>query len=326
MTTTPYFSHDVNAQRDDKCVRLLQTLGWKGYGVYWALIERLHEQKDCVLEYNPKGLAWSLHLPEKYLIRVITEFGLFTIAEDGQTFWSNSARRRRAYRSRQPKEEVTPETPKRKRGRPRKYPRPDEISTESKDPRRESDPEIAEPKETPKTASAALPEQSGLNTPDNKNETHKTTEKAAESVKADPDLSTIAQKQPNKPKTQHDPVVPVESIIASWNQIFSGTRQTHKGLFLDPLSYQRAKESLELGYSFDQIEEAFKIARSDSFGWLLKDVLKPDNVQRLLIKGEKANGTQHHSVLGNNAESTQQFSGDDWGDPSKWSQFEQQQN
>lgn len=341
--TTPYFAHDVNAQRDDKIVRLLQTLGWKGYGVYWALIERLHEQKDCALEYNPKGLAWSLHLPEKYLIRVLTEFGLFAFSEDGQTFWSPSARRRRAYRSHKTKEEEPQDKPKRKRGRPRKNPLPPEteetpVSPEpKKEPKKDRTPKSKTEsfgdseqlrEETPKTAISAPVASERLSSPTEDQSIVRAQKNAIKKPDTETKPTSAANPPKKTPQTSEPVPVPVESIIASWNQIFSGTRQTYKGLYLDSIAYQRAQETLSSGYKFEHIEEAFKIARSDNFSWLLKDVLKPDNIQRLLIKGDKANANSQYgaSVFGNSSGASQPLPSDDWGNPDKWSRFEVQQN
>lgn len=78
-----------------------------------------------------------------------------------------------------------------------------------------------------------------------------------------------------------------EVVIQKWNEIFEGTRQQYRGVALDHISYQRLKETLDAGYSTEELEEAFKIARNDSFTWLLKDVLKQDNIQRLLVRKEK---------------------------------------
>lgn len=84
----------------------------------------------------------------------------------------------------------------------------------------------------------------------------------------------------SKPSTQ-------EVVIDKWNKIFEGTRQLYRGLTLDHISFQRLKETLDAGYSIEELEEAFNIARNDSFNWLLKDVLKQDNIQRLLVSKEK---------------------------------------
>ena len=78
-----------------------------------------------------------------------------------------------------------------------------------------------------------------------------------------------------------------EVVIEKWNKIFEGTRQLYRGLTLDHISFQRLNETLDAGYSIEELEEAFNIARNDSFNWLLKDVLKQDNIQRLLVSKEK---------------------------------------
>ena len=78
-----------------------------------------------------------------------------------------------------------------------------------------------------------------------------------------------------------------EVVIDKWNKIFEGTRQLYRGLTLDHISFQRLNETLDAGYSIEELEEAFNIARNDSFNWLLKDVLKQDNIQRLLVSKEK---------------------------------------
>jgi Domain of unknown function (DUF4373) len=44
-----YFSHDANAQDDPKCMKLLDEMGTKGYGIFWLLIEKLRAEKDYTL-------------------------------------------------------------------------------------------------------------------------------------------------------------------------------------------------------------------------------------------------------------------------------------
>ncbi|MDR0926712.1 MAG: DUF4373 domain-containing protein [Ignavibacteria bacterium] len=66
-----YFSHDSNARGDDKIVALRMQHGWQGYGVFWAIIEKLYECPD-----------------------VVNDFGLFAFSEDGGYFYSESLNRR----------------------------------------------------------------------------------------------------------------------------------------------------------------------------------------------------------------------------------------
>lgn len=330
--TTQYFSHDVNAQHDDKCVALLTTLGWKGYGVYWGIVERMHEREGCRLAYNTKALAWSLHVTEKFLIRVITEFNLFAFSEDGTEFWSESAVRRQGYRKskyapRKPKAKTETETnadqPKRKRGRPRKYPLPEST------PEPEQEKKIAAPIEAP-TVEEVRPEiERGSQTPA---ERPLPKSEAKESSKAFvPEPYNAPDEEPIVPQAesivesdesvQNAVKVPFEQIIALWNQKFTGTRQTYRGFYLDAISYQRATQTLSSGYTLDDFERAFQIARNDSFNWLLKDVLKQDNLQRLLVKGDKQNERKDViSGTGFNGQNSSGGSSSNWL-PDGWKKF-----
>lgn len=92
-----YFSHDSNARNDDKILALRMKHGWEGYGLYWALIERMREAADyaCVCDYNV--VAYDLRTDAAKIKSIIEGFGLFAFAtdEDGRKcFYSESLRRR----------------------------------------------------------------------------------------------------------------------------------------------------------------------------------------------------------------------------------------
>ncbi len=44
-----YFSHDANSQDDPKCMLLIDQMGMEGYGIFWALIEKLRAEKTYCL-------------------------------------------------------------------------------------------------------------------------------------------------------------------------------------------------------------------------------------------------------------------------------------
>ena len=44
-----YFPHDIGASNDPKLVSLRRKFGWSGVGMYWAIIEALHKEKDGTL-------------------------------------------------------------------------------------------------------------------------------------------------------------------------------------------------------------------------------------------------------------------------------------
>ena len=51
-----YFSHDSNAHKDPKILRLRAKFGWEGYGIYWAIIETLREQTNYKWKASDKHL------------------------------------------------------------------------------------------------------------------------------------------------------------------------------------------------------------------------------------------------------------------------------
>lgn len=87
-----YFPHDMNAQNDPKCVALIEDFGATGYGVYWVLIEMLH-QEGGRLEKVPrlfKGMARRLQVAEELILKqiqaMLVDYKL--IQEDKTHIWS----------------------------------------------------------------------------------------------------------------------------------------------------------------------------------------------------------------------------------------------
>lgn len=92
-----YFSHDSNARNDDKILSLRMRHGWEGYGIYWALIERMREAANyaCVCDYNV--VAYDLRTDSAKIKSIIEDFGLFAFeaGTDGRKYvYSESLRRR----------------------------------------------------------------------------------------------------------------------------------------------------------------------------------------------------------------------------------------
>ncbi len=77
-----YFNHDSTARNDYRIIKLRATLGYEGYGVFWALLELLftEENKICISQYDI--LSYGLQCDPKILKQVIEDFDLFVI-EDG---------------------------------------------------------------------------------------------------------------------------------------------------------------------------------------------------------------------------------------------------
>lgn len=87
MKETFYFSHDYNARSDEKIIKLLATEGWLGYGIFWALIEKLYEA-DGFLEKDYNSIAFDLRTQSDRIATVVEGYGLFEVAS--KKFYSKS--------------------------------------------------------------------------------------------------------------------------------------------------------------------------------------------------------------------------------------------
>ena len=86
-----YFPHDVNDLADSKMIEMFGELDYWGYGVYYRIVCILSNDGEHALPCNYKWLSKILYVTDDRLDdlkRLITEFGLFTISDDGSQFWS----------------------------------------------------------------------------------------------------------------------------------------------------------------------------------------------------------------------------------------------
>jgi hypothetical protein len=78
-----YFSHDANAQDDPKCMILIDQMGMEGYGIYWALIEKLRNEKDYKLPISVIGsLAKRWSTSKEKVATVVKKYSLFELEND----------------------------------------------------------------------------------------------------------------------------------------------------------------------------------------------------------------------------------------------------
>lgn len=90
---TFYFSHDSNAMDDPKIVKLIDSLGMEGYGIFWGLIEVLRNQPDNIYPIESAALKYRQWNTSTDKIKaVISGYGLFEI--DSEEFFSLSLNRR----------------------------------------------------------------------------------------------------------------------------------------------------------------------------------------------------------------------------------------
>lgn len=88
-----FFSHDSNASNDEKILNMRADLGWEGYGIYWAIIEKLRDANGYKFKIDSiKGLAVALGAKKTTVDEIIKNYDLFSF--DDEFFWSDSLNRR----------------------------------------------------------------------------------------------------------------------------------------------------------------------------------------------------------------------------------------
>ena len=87
MKDSYYFPHDNNSYFDEKIIKLRMKLGLEGYGVYWAVIEQLH-QNNGYMDFDADAIAYALQMPSKCVASVIKDFGLFSFQKNSKKFFS----------------------------------------------------------------------------------------------------------------------------------------------------------------------------------------------------------------------------------------------
>ena len=95
MKDAYYFRHDSNASNDPNIVLMRARYGWKGYGLFWAIVERLRDMDGYRLRMDRiPALAYDLREEEleKFVYACIRDFELFRT--DDTHFWSDSLIRR----------------------------------------------------------------------------------------------------------------------------------------------------------------------------------------------------------------------------------------
>jgi hypothetical protein len=82
-----YFSHDANSQDDPKCMVLIDQLGMEGYGIFWALIEKLRSASGYKLPVSISGsLSKRWGTSKEKVQAVIENYNLFQLTEDNDFF------------------------------------------------------------------------------------------------------------------------------------------------------------------------------------------------------------------------------------------------
>ena len=78
-----YFPHDINARKDIKVIRMRMTLGAGAYECLQILFEMLAAEPSHTLPCDYEAIAYEEHLDAEMLRRVVTDFDLFVVTDDG---------------------------------------------------------------------------------------------------------------------------------------------------------------------------------------------------------------------------------------------------
>lgn len=72
-----YFSHDYYSR--DNLSNLRMKCGLEGYGIYWCLVEIMHENGGEIKESDIEGIAYNLHTDENKILDVINSCDTFAV-------------------------------------------------------------------------------------------------------------------------------------------------------------------------------------------------------------------------------------------------------
>ncbi len=75
----PYFSHDYTPLEDKNLLKLFITMGVEGYGLYWLIVEYMHQNTFCVGE--EELISFKYRIDKEKIVKVMNDFNLFRIEE-----------------------------------------------------------------------------------------------------------------------------------------------------------------------------------------------------------------------------------------------------
>ena len=71
----PYFAHDYCPLEDKNLFKLFIKLGAEGYGIYWLIVEFMHQNTFVIGE--EELLAYKIHVDAEKIKSIMNDFGLF---------------------------------------------------------------------------------------------------------------------------------------------------------------------------------------------------------------------------------------------------------
>lgn len=92
MANAHYLTHDLHARNHPSLQKVMRKHGMAGIGLFWCLVEMLHEADGYLKLSDLDEYAFSLRVKTDMLASLLNDFQLFE--KDEQRFWSNSALKR----------------------------------------------------------------------------------------------------------------------------------------------------------------------------------------------------------------------------------------
>ena len=241
--------------------------GMRGYGVYCWLAEVCNSTPKRRVKYHPEDLAWDIHEETEFVKQVAEDYELFII-EDGYLIDAYQRTKEAEERARQEAIKEHRREAAKRAAATRKRNREE----------REKEKEDSELK-TDKPAPAPAPEQS--------NPISIVPVECRYTYSSEEPMPRLPDTTPIKEFAEGEFDERFTKARETWNKAFANyKRRQVNALFPSSLMLNHFLQTCSV-YSDEDIELAIQEAVKDkNFTWQFKDVIKPDNVQRLLSAKE----------------------------------------
>lgn len=77
-----FFSHDYDARRNAKLLRVRKDMGMEGIGIYWCLIELLYERDNAIPVGDVDAIAFEFGVEDNKLLQLISNYDLFEVSDE----------------------------------------------------------------------------------------------------------------------------------------------------------------------------------------------------------------------------------------------------
>lgn len=75
--TIAYFTHDICPRNDLEIMKIINQYGTEGYGIFWILVEILHQNNNKLFSDDIQSIIQAFNLDEEKTYGILTKFKLF---------------------------------------------------------------------------------------------------------------------------------------------------------------------------------------------------------------------------------------------------------